>query len=250
MLDPTTLERLIAALVQNAGGWLRNPVRIRSVTCEVCTTPTESGYIKCFPCKLHCEAARVADQVAPLTYAIAQTQSGYVMRGYKATPPVHEHKKYVTLLSILGLSIHARCAGNLLGAPITHWSLVPSLPPKPGDHPLRALVANSAPGTETILTAARHTQFPRNMGADHFTVSTGPIIQGSHVLLIDDTWAGGGHAQSAALALRAAGASFVSVMVVARWLRPEYAQNSQFIKERLTLDYDPYVCPWTGGGCP
>lgn len=51
----------------------------------------------------------------------------------------------------------------------------------------------------------------------------GQLHQGSHVMLIDDTWASGGHAQSGALALRKSGASKVSVLVVARWLKASRA---------------------------
>ena len=41
-------------------------------------------------------------------------------------------------------------------------------------------------------------------------------IDGVRVLLIDDTWAKGGHAQSAAYALREAGASNVALAVIGR----------------------------------
>jgi adenine/guanine phosphoribosyltransferase-like PRPP-binding protein len=76
------------------------------------------------------------------------------------------------------------------------------------------------------------------------------LPQGSHVLLIDDTWASGGHAQSAVLALRAAGASRVSVLVVARWLKEDYGENKQFIVDLANCDYNPLICPWTGTDCP
>jgi adenine/guanine phosphoribosyltransferase-like PRPP-binding protein len=76
------------------------------------------------------------------------------------------------------------------------------------------------------------------------------IAPESHVLLIDDTWATGGHAQSAVLALRKAGAAQVSVLVVARWLKEDYGDNKRFIAELANRDYDPSICPWTGGQCP
>lgn len=44
------------------------------------------------------------------------------------------------------------------------------------------------------------------------------IPSSSHVLLIDDTWTSGGHSQSAALALRYAGAEYITLLVLARWL--------------------------------
>jgi hypothetical protein len=60
----------------------------------------------------------------------------------------------------------------------------------------------------------------------------------------------GGHAQSAALALRKAGASHVSALIVARWLKEDFGGNKQFIEDLRNRDYNPGVCPWTGAGCP
>lgn len=85
---------------------------------------------------------------------------------------------------------------------MSNWATIPSLPAKAGQHPLRALVTQVAPGEETTLTAAATTWDARAVDADHF--SSEPIPAGSHLLLIDDTWASGGHAQSAVLACRAA----------------------------------------------
>jgi hypothetical protein len=70
------------------------------------------------------------------------------------------------------------------------------------------------------------------------------------VLLLDDTWTGGGHAQSAVLGLRAAGATSVSLLVVARWINKEFGNNAEFLREIADRDYNPEICPWTGGSCP
>jgi hypothetical protein len=70
------------------------------------------------------------------------------------------------------------------------------------------------------------------------------------VLLLDDTWTGGGHAQSAVLGLRAAGATRVSLLVVARWIKPDFGNNPSFLRELAERDYHPGICPWTGGNCP
>lgn len=70
------------------------------------------------------------------------------------------------------------------------------------------------------------------------------------MLLVDDAWASGGHAQSAALALRRTGAERVSLLVVARWINPEYGRNSSFLQGIAHRDYDPETCPWTGSRCP
>jgi hypothetical protein len=238
---------LSAVLVRQAGGYLRNPVRQPFVTCEVCTTPSP-GYIRCFQCNAHKSAGHLADAVAALTYAAPRSQSGYLMRGYKASPPVQEHVAIVAVMSILGLTLHEDCAGAVVGKPVTHWATVPSLPAKPGIHPLRQLVSQVASGEMTQIRASAEPKHYRGLDAANFEAD--PLPAGSHVLLMDDTWATGGHAQSAALALRSAGAEKVSILVIARWIKPEFGDNEAFIRERLTVDYDPLLCPWTGAGCP
>lgn len=75
------------------------------------------------------------------------------------------------------------------------------------------------------------------------------LIMGRHVLVIDDTWTSGGHAQRAASALRAAGASAVTILVLARWLDPTFGPTGTFIADRLNSDYDPARCPLTGVHC-
>jgi len=235
-------------LVAVGGGYLRNPIRVRRVTCADCMTPVE-GYELCLPCKGHHARSGLADVTAFLTYAVAGRESGYVMRGYKARPPVAEHRMVVGLLLLLALEGHTKCAGTLSGRPVTHWAIVPSLPARSYEHPLRRLVIDRAPGIEVPLVAAAQVSHPRTVDPDHFTCAV-RLPHGAHVLLIDDTWTTGGHAQSAVLALRKAGASRVSVLVVARWLKEDYGDNKRFIAELATRDYDPLICPWTGAACP
>jgi predicted amidophosphoribosyltransferase len=247
MLDQEAVARLSAALVSRAGGYLRNPVRQDRITCAVCTTPV-TGYERCYQCNQHGQAG-LADAVSFLTYAVAGQQSGYVMRGYKAQRPLEEHRTIVILLILLALSRHAECPAALAGTPVTHWATVPSLPAKPGEHPLHKIVGSLAIGGEATLVAAAKAQFLRDVSPQHFSTDAA-LSPDSHVLLIDDTWAGGGHAQSAALALRKAGAAHVSALVVARWIKEDFGDNAKFLSEISRRDYDPGICPWTGGTCP
>jgi hypothetical protein len=237
--------QLRTILVSRAGGYLRNPIRQPLVTCAVCTTPCPN-YMRCIPCSRQ-RGWPLADAVAPLTYAVAGHQSGYVMRGYKAPSPVVEHQEIVLLLCILAISAHTACAGVLVGAPVTHWATIPSLPEKPGEHPLHKLVGKYIPGIEVTLTAAAQVANTRDVNPGHFRTDA-RLSSDSHVMLLDDTWTSGGHAQSAVLAVRAAGAGHVSVLVVARWVKEDFGDNAQFL--RGLPDYNPRICPWTGGGCP
>jgi hypothetical protein len=250
MADDQAIGRLRSALVAKGSGYLHNPVRRELVTCTVCTQPAP-GYEICYRCRHNQSRSRdrLADATAFLTYAVAGRQSGYVMRGYKARPPINEHRTIVALLAVLGLTQHSRCAERLAAAPITHWAAVPSLPATPGEHPLRPIVRASAPGTELPLSAASSVVFPRLVDPQHFRADPG-TAPGAHVLIIDDTWVGGGHAQSAVLAARRAGATRVSVLAVARWLNEDYGSNSSFLTGLSGRDYDPGLCPWTGTRCP
>jgi hypothetical protein len=85
--------------------------------------------------------------------------------------------------------------------------------------------------------------------AQHFRAGAA-LPPGAHVLVIDGTWVGGGHAQSAVLAARHAGATQFSVLVLARWLNEDYGSNVRFHADLAGRDFDPQLCPWTGGRCP
>jgi len=247
MAGPEAAARLSAALVAQAGGYLHNTVRQALVTCAVCATPV-TGFRLCYQCQRRSGRAGLADATGFLAYAVAGRQSGYVMQGYKARPPVPEHRAIVALLVLLGLARHAGCAGRN-GGPVTHWATVPSLPAQPGEHALHAIVSRLAPGREVVLAAAEDVEYTRDVDPGHFRAAA-PLPAGAHVLLVDDTWARGGHAQSAVLALRAAGAARVSVLVAARWINEEYGGNAAFIRGLADRDYDPAICPWTGAACP
>jgi hypothetical protein len=247
MADPEAAARLSAALVARAGGYLRNTVRQDLVTCAVCATPV-TGFRLCYQCQRQRGRAGLADATGFLTYAVAGRQSGYVMQGYKARPPMPEHRMIVALLVLLGLARHAGCTGRD-ASPVTHWATVPSLPAQPGEHPLHAIVSRLAPGREVVLAAAEDVEYARDLDPRHFRAAA-PLPAGAHVLLADDTWARGGHAQSAVLALRAAGAARVSVLVAARWINEEFGTNAAFLRGLAERDYDPAICPWTGAACP
>lgn len=183
-------------------------------------------------------------------------QSGHVMRGYKNPAiPRGSHWQTVMLMAALGLLCHRDCPGNLLGQPLTAWATVPSLParPQPRTHPLNQMVRQLArhDGLEVVLEARERVENSRATSASHFTIRD-ESARGRHILLIDDTWTGGGHATSAAMGLKAAGATHVSVLVLARWLSIGWeATTTTWAKSNLTApDFRPEVCPWTQGFCP
>ncbi len=254
MTDPR-VTGIKHALVTTAGGFLRNPGG--PGTCTRCFTPTTSLPL-CPDCRYAITIDGMPDLIGMMTYAgylEPITQSGRVMRGYKnpTFPGGDTYRQTVALLAALGLVGHIECAGRLSDKRVSAWATVPSLPRKsnPVRHPLNEIVRRLArPGAlEITLIAAESTSNPRAIDASHYTASKDAA--GRHVLVVDDTWTSGGHTTSAALAVREAGATHVSVLALARWLTVGWqATTRQWAKQRLTSpDFGPDICPWTQRPC-
>lgn len=60
---------------------------------------------------------------------------------------------------------------------------------------------------------------------------TSSALWNENVLLIDDTWATGNHVQSAASALKAAGAGSVAVLVLGRHLNSGYGDTATHVEQ-------------------
>lgn len=255
MTDGDDIAVIRHQLVSTAGGYLRNLIP-GTDTCTVCYTPCSETTL-CDRCARDAEINGLPDARGFMTYASYGKpieQSGHVMRAYKANLPSHTAWRTVFLLAALAVRGHRHCPERLVGSRPTAWASVPSLPPKgQGIHPLHNILTQLAkPGSKEIaLSGVDDPTEPREIDVTHFRVETAVPAQ-THVLLIDDTWTGGGHSQSAALALRAAGARHVSLLVLARWLSPGYGDTtSTWMHSHLTApDYDATICPWTQGACP
>lgn len=62
------------------------------------------------------------------------------------------------------------------------------------------------------------------------------------MLLLDDTWVSGASAQSAAAALKLAGARHVAVIVLGRHVNPDDAASAQLLAGLAAARYDPSAC--------
>ncbi|MFE9461536.1 hypothetical protein [Streptomyces californicus] len=172
------------------------------------------------------------------------------MHRYKAASPGPTNPSWMRVAGLaahFGL-MHRACldAGPL--GPVGAFAVVPSLSGRPSPHPIEALVSYLLPGVSAVplspSTAERGDRDQRRVfRPDHFSADHGGAIRGCHVVLVDDTWVTGGHFQSAAAALRQAGALHVTGLVLARRLRPDWGTNDSFITERLARPYDVTVCP-------
>jgi adenine/guanine phosphoribosyltransferase-like PRPP-binding protein len=128
--------------------------------------------------------------------------------------------------------------------------VIPSLTSRPGVHPFAEIARELNAVGRAALMPAPTALCDRTVRTDKFQLAPGGRAQGQHALVLDDIWTTGSNVQPAALAVRRAGAAKVSVMVVGRWLSPGHRSTAEFIDARLQRDYDPDICPVTGGACP
>jgi len=211
--------------------------------CSTCFNFT-AGYSRCWACA-HGQPA--LDAVAPISYSVAREQLHHALASYKRLDGEVARRLQAILAAILWryLGCHEACVAKAADA--NHFDLVTTVPS--GDpardehHPLRAIV-----GELVGPTRERHRRLLRRTGAQtaprEFSAAkfepTGELDHRS-VLLIDDTWTTGASAQSAAAALKAAGADRVAAVTIGRHLNREWHENDRRIRG-IARPFDWQVC--------
>jgi len=198
--------------------------------CVVCRGPAPHGAVRCFPCELHwqCGSGSVADLVVPVAFAIkggAYARRLWQYKSARLTAAAAESAAAVLRAMLLVfLRDHGPCLWRAAGtAGPTHLAVVPTGRGRQGPHPLRALVAGYVARPWVALTARPAGELVRDLDPERFR--SAPAL-GARVLLIDDTWTTGSSAQSAAMALRAAGAKAVVTVVLGRHVTVAAAEQA------------------------
>jgi hypothetical protein len=205
--------------------------------CPVCHSGLPPGYPLCHSCALTMsQVSHPTRHVVPVSLYTAPSELWRVLRHYKDGPPPARGLLTVQVAAILSRFTrrHLPCLAGLLGGgPDLVTTVATTRPDRPGPHPLAAAVTAVprlarlhrpllAPGP----AAAGHNQADDSM----FTV-TGRLA-GQRVLLIDDTFTTGARLQSAASALRRAGAAEVAALTVGRVIWPGRNPNCRRIWEQ------------------
>jgi hypothetical protein len=203
-------------------------------TCRTCRGPVLPGYALCYQCDLARSMAGglLADAVAPVAYAVKGGELARDLRLYKSwRDGADGARKRVAGMLASFLGEHGPAvwlAAGMTEGPDT-VAVVPSGQGRPGDHPL-------------LPVAAEITRLPvvplsvRPGGAAHGRyLSTGWLrvsgrVDGSDVLVVDDMWVSGASAQSAAAALKLAGAARVAVVVLGRHVDPSDPRSSELVR--------------------
>src|SRR5262249_141420 len=140
------------------------------------------------------------------------------------------------------LEVHEACVA--MAAAVPTFDIATTVPSGDPDrdcgHPLKAIVgALGKPPRDRYmqpLSAHGRGRGERRVDRDKFTRAPAPApapvteLTGKAVLLIDDTWTTGASANSAAAALKHAGASTVAVVVIGRHLNREWHENDRRLR--------------------
>jgi len=197
------------------------PSALLAGLCLVCAGPVRAGYLRCFQCDLHAQSAPglLADVVAPAAYAAKGGPLARDLWLYKSGRD-GSGPAAARVLSLLLLFLHERGPAVWRAAGMGRPSavcVVPSGRGRPGPHPLRVLAAPYlARPWLSLRPRPGGDPWARTLDPARFQ-ATG-LLPGATVLLLDDSWVSGASAQSAAVALKLAGAAGVAVVVAGRHL--------------------------------
>jgi predicted amidophosphoribosyltransferase len=236
----------VAELTELYGNFMLGP-RPGTGVCEVCFTFTE-GHSRCFICARQNSSL---DAVAPISYSIAAGQLHHALAGYKRLAGDVARRLQVELAAVLWRSLagHEACLARAAGT--TAFDIVTTVPSSSRErdqsHPLRRIVGESIRPTrdryERLLTRSSVTVAERTFDAGKYEVAR--ALGGESVLLIDDTWTTGSGAQSAAAALRHAGAGPVAAVVIGRHIKRGWRENERRL-HALARPFDWSSCAWHG----
>jgi predicted phosphoribosyltransferase len=209
------------------------------------------GYERCYACSENEDRLAV---VAPISYSVGLEQLHRALMGYKRLRGEVARRLTVELAAVLWrfLLKHERCVARAAGVPA--FELVATVPSgdrrRDSAHPLRRIVGDLVGPTrqrhQRLLRRSTLEVEPRTFEVGKFEAVR--AVDGKPVLLIDDTWTTGASAQSAAAALRRAGAGPVAVVVIGRHLNREWHENDK----RLRAIAKPFdwercaLCPTSG----
>lgn len=207
-------------------GALRNMAAPGPGVCPICWTFHDPAFARC----VSCVGASELDIVVPISYAPRNGQLTLALRGYKdESLYATRYHHAMRLAAILWRFLIAHESRVARASGVATFDVVAVVPSKTTHHD------EARPGLRTIVgTVVEHTaaRFERllqptdtELVGRYFNpgrYATSRELAGASVLLIDDTWVSGSSAQSAAAALRRAGAAHVACVVIGRWLTPSF----------------------------
>jgi predicted amidophosphoribosyltransferase len=199
-----------------------------------------------------CRACGTGEQhlaaVVPISYSVGGEWLHRVIASYKrdADPSVPDAVATLAGICERFLATHECCIAGATG--VGHFDLVTSVPSssprRDARHPLSTIVGELVSVTreryQRLLSPEPSRAVARRFDPGRFTV-TRPLAHES-VLLIDDMWTSGASAESAAAALRAAGAGTVVAVVIARHVNRGFDRNDTRLRRLADSAFDFERC--------
>ncbi|MGW6599171.1 hypothetical protein [Streptomyces sp. NPDC055036] len=187
-----------------------------------------------------------ADTVVPISLALKREQYANELWRYKNAQGPQQQYFRMGLAAVMWrfLAAHEACISASCAVP--HFDTVTTVPSTsgPSAHPLRDMTAEIVGPTRAryrdLLTAAPEAATLGRAVAPARYTSAG--LWGDNILLIDDTWTTGNHAQSASAALKAAGAGCVAIVVLGRHLNADYGDTASHVEQARLRRFSWDVC--------
>ncbi|ELP71293.1 hypothetical protein ACKI1I_02375 [Streptomyces turgidiscabies] len=244
----------VVGLSARYANFLVHPLLPGPGVCQVCRGTANAGYPSCRQCQTTGDilGEGVADVVVPLSLALKGEQYANELWRYKnAAGPQQQHFR-MGLAAVLWrfLALHENCVADHCA--VSGFDTVTTVPSTSGraDHPLREMVADIVGVTrdryrDLLTPTPGASALGRTASAGRYTSSA---LWGENVLLIDDTWTTGNHAQSASTALKVAGAGSVAIVVLGRHLNVSYGDTAMYVQQARLRRFAWQLCairPWT-----
>ncbi len=199
-----------------------------------------------------CRACRATERhlavVVPISYSVGGEWLHHLVAAYKrdADPWVPDAVATLAQLVAQFAQEHERCVASSAG--VSGFQLVTTVPSanplRDLHHPLRRIVGELVPPTraryERLLVRSCSPAIPRTFDPARYEPTR--RLHGEDVLLIDDMWTSGASAESAAAALRDAGAGSVAAIVIARHLNRGWRENDLRLRGLAALRFDLDCC--------
>ena len=215
----------------------------RPGVCAVCRGPARPRFARCYQCAQHdlLGLGLLADVVVPISYAVKGTAFATGLWRYKSwRSPDPAARACLLALLLSFLHDHGRCVWRHAGMPAPgRLAVVPTGCGRPGPHPLLEMAGPylRLPVTGLVI---RPGEQGRDPNPDRFTSERARL--GASVLLLDDSWVSGASAQSAAAALKRAGARHVAVVALGRHLDRADERSASLAARLAPRGYDPDSC--------
>lgn len=211
--------------------------------CRTCFNLTD-GYERCFACA---RGVPWLDAMAPISYSVGSEQLHQALASYKRLSGELARRRRSELTAVLWrfLNAHEGCIACAAGT--SSFRIVTTVPSgdrdRDANHPLRTII-----GELVGPTRGRHERLLRRSAVDVHPHEFNPekylparSLKNEPVLLIDDMWTTGASAQSAAAALKAAGAGPTAAVVIGRHVNRSWHQNDLRLR-RLARPFDWQRC--------